>query len=111
MTKRKRPGGPPRKALSPDARERAITLYGTLIEAEMLGMIKAENLEDKYARVRAAKRALTEQQFTALARRAAEYFVDHKNPSQTAITRDECARLTEAAINHALEEFTRAQDS
>jgi hypothetical protein len=101
MTKRKS-ANRKRRALQGDARERAITLY-SLIADEMLGLVKAEDQEGKYARLRLAKRELTERQFKGRARIAAEYFVDHANPSPAQLTREESVRLTEEAINHALE--------
>jgi hypothetical protein len=91
-----------RKPLAPEARERAIIMYSSLIEDEMRGMVKAESHEEQYAKLRAATRALTEQDFKDRARRAAEYFVDHANPAPTKLTKAESDRLLADAIKHAL---------
>ena len=73
----------------------------------MMGIVRAEGVEDRFLRFRAEARQLARSEVGVVARRAAEYFVANANPSPENLSRDQVDRLTEAAIEHALQALKR----
>lgn len=90
------------KKNSPEVQEAFVTLYEQTFYSIMIGMVKAKPVEDEYAKLREAARALTEQQLRKISRLAGEYYVRNANPSFQGMTRDETGRLKKKALEFAL---------
>ena len=102
MTARQR-----RTRLTEDAREAFVTLFEDIFFKLMTGMLRSQDIEERYVALRDRIREATEQQIATLARTAAEYYVSHANPGPiSSMSRDEVDRLKRAALEHALNSVT-----
>jgi hypothetical protein len=88
------------KTLTPEVREACIVFIEGVLLNQMKGMLRAQDVEERYVGLRDRIREATEQEIEALARKAAEYYVSHSNPGP--LSKEEVDRLKKAAFDHAL---------
>lgn len=88
-----------RRAPSPEVHDAYVTYIETLLLNQMKGMLKAQDVEERFIALQNRIREATEQEIATLARKAAEYWVSH-NPGK--ISKEEVDRLKKAAFDHAL---------
>lgn len=88
-----------RPRLSADARAASVTLIEGVFLDLMKGMLKAQDVEERYVVLHSRIRVATEHQVATLARSAAEYYVSHLTESMPI---EEVDRLKKASFDHAL---------
>lgn len=89
-----------RKTLTPEVHEACIVFIEGVLLNQMKGMLRAQDVEERYVALRDRIREATEHEIEALARKAAEYYVSHSNPGPQ--SKEEVDRLKKAAFDHAL---------
>lgn len=99
MTPKRRP--PP--APSAEVTAAYIDLYDRAMFQLMIGIVRADGVEERYLRFHEEARQLAKKELRTVARSAAEYFVAHAKPSPENLPREQVHQLTEAAIEHALQ--------
>lgn len=88
-----------RRTLTPEVEEASVVFIQELLLNQMKGLLRAENLEERYVVLRDRIAASTEMQIRALARHAAEYWVQHApNP----LTKEDAEKLKAAAFEYAM---------
>ncbi len=96
-----------RKRVAPEVHDAFVTLFEGALLAQMKGMVRPQDLEERYVALRDRIREASEQQMAALAKTAAEYYVSHaKRGSPGSMTKDEVNNLKKAALDHALKSTT-----
>jgi hypothetical protein len=96
-----------RKREAPEVHDAFVTLFEGVLLAQMKGMVRSQDVEERYVALRDRIREASEQQMAALAKTAAEYYVSHANRgSPSSMTRDEVDKLKKAALDHALKSTT-----
>src|SRR5262245_32477041 len=68
----------------------------------MVGMIKAETVEPKFAKIQEAAKKLTKSEMERIAAAAAKYFVERANPSPKELSEEEVNELKREALASAL---------
>jgi len=100
---RKRPPDkrkPPEGKISPDTLEPLAEFFGEIFFNLMAGMIKADQVEADFAKIREGARKLTEEEMRRMTNLAGKYYAEHLpgNPS-----REKVAILKREALEYALE--------
>ena len=90
------------KNLPPDAIETLEGFFADILLNVMTGMIKAESVEPKFARIRDAARKLTKQEMQRIAAKAGKYYAEHANPSPRKLSKEEVENLKKDALEFAL---------
>lgn len=94
MKRRRKP-----KALKPEVQEASVVYFQGVLLSLMQGMLRAKDVEERYVVLRDRIRESTEQEIESLARKAAEYWVEHITDH---LTREDVEKLKKAAFDHAL---------
>jgi hypothetical protein len=95
------------KGVAPEVQDAYVTFVEGLLLSQMKGMVRSQDVEERYVALRDRIRDASEQQMATLARTAAEYYVSHAKPgSLGSMTRDEVDKLKKAALDHALKSTT-----
>jgi hypothetical protein len=89
-----------RKAASPEVHNAWVLLFTELFVNLMKGLLKSHDVEERYVPLQGRVRKSTEDEIQVLARRAAEYWVEHGG-CRTSSTEDR-DRLKKAAFDSAL---------
>lgn len=91
---------------SAETNEAWVTLFEETFFNLMTAMVKAESVEDDYAKLRSAVREKTTQQRRLLSRYAGEYFVKNANPGVTTVSKSETVKLKSKALEFALKKLS-----
>jgi hypothetical protein len=89
-----------RTTLSAEVRDASVIFTKELFLGILKGMLKSKELEEQYVALQI--QVATEKQLDEMAQRAAEYYVDHTNPSPANLSRAEINKIKKAAIDYAL---------
>jgi DNA primase large subunit len=90
------------RTLSPGARKILEDFIADILFKMMNGMIKADQVEPKVAKIREAAMKLTKEEMERIAAEAAEYYVEHANPSPQELSKEEVDNLKREALEFAL---------
>lgn len=80
-------------------------LFGNVLFDVMTGMTKAEKVEEKYGKLGARLKELTEERMRRVATVAGHYIAQHASPSPKRLSPEQVATLKTRAIAFALEQL------
>lgn len=89
--------------LPSDAQATLGEFFGQIFFDLMIGMTKAENVEERHGKLPARLKELTEERMRRVATLAGHYYAQHANPSPKRLSAERVATLKTRAIEFALE--------
>ncbi len=95
-----------RRRAAPEVHDAFVTYIDGVLLSMMRGLVKSQDVEERYTALLERLRDASEQQMAAIARTAAAYYVSHANSSSLGSTREEVDRLKRAALEHAVKSTT-----
>jgi hypothetical protein len=102
---RKRPPDrrkPPERKLSPDTIEPLAKFFADILLNVMDGMISADSVQPKFAKIQEAARKLTKQEMRRIAAVAGKYYAERANPSPKRLSKEQVENLKREALEFAL---------
>jgi hypothetical protein len=91
--------------LPSDAQGTLGEFFGHILFNVMIGMTKAEKVEEKHGKLGARLKELTEERMRRVATFAGRYYAQHANPSPKRLSTEQVATLKTKAIEFALEQL------
>lgn len=92
----------PKRTHAPEVQAAWGTLFEEAFYNLMTAMVRSDPYESEYAGFSEAVRKLTSEQLRLISKYAADYCVEHLNPSPGKVTPARIARVKRQAITHAL---------
>lgn len=86
---------------SPEVEDAFVRMFQGVFANMMKGLLKSQDVEERYVSLNLARRRATEEDIESLATVAAKYFVEH-SPNVGGLSREEVDRLKKDALDHAL---------